>query len=315
MPIDRHKALGAEPSRRDISWSTRDVLLYHLSLGAGADAATGPELHLTYERGLTVLPTFALVAGSGPSAGDAAASGVAMPGIDIDLRSMLHAGQGLTIHRPLPAAGTATLASRVTEVWDKGKAALIVLESAATTHDGQAALWTTTTRIWVRGEGGFGGAPGPQDAVSEPDGPADHILDTPTTPGQALLYRLNGDLNPLHADPEFAKAAGFDRPILHGLASYGLVCKALVDGLLDGDVTRLTGLSVRFAGSLTPGETIRTSVWRGAGAGSGTGTGTDADGAERLVLRSTCPERSDAPVLTHATATVRAVRAVRAVHA
>lgn len=297
MPIDRHKALGAEPSRRDISWSTRDVLLYHLSLGAGADAATGPELHLTYERGLTVLPTFAVVAGSGLSAGDAPATGNAMPGIDIDLRSMLHAGQGLTIHRPLPASGTATLTSRVAEVWDKGKAALIVLESAATAPDDEP-LWTTTTRIWVRGEGGFGGEPGPEEVVAEPEGPADHVLNTSTTPGQALLYRLNGDLNPLHADPEVAKAVGFDRPILHGLASYGLVCKALVDGVLDGDVARLTGLSVRFAGSLTPGETIRTSVWRGAG--------TAADGAERLVLRSTCPERSDAPVLTHATATVRA---------
>lgn len=297
MPIDRHKALGAEPSRRDISWSTRDVLLYHLSLGAGADAATGPELHLTYERGLTVLPTFAVVAGSGLSAGDAPATGNAMPGIDIDLRSMLHAGQGLTIHRPVPASGTATLTSRVAEVWDKGKAALIVLESAATAPDDEP-LWTTTTRIWVRGEGGFGGEPGPEEVVAEPEGPADHVLNTSTTPGQALLYRLNGDLNPLHADPEVAKAVGFDRPILHGLASYGLVCKALVDGVLDGDVARLTGLSVRFAGSLTPGETIRTSVWRGAG--------TAADGAERLVLRSTCPERSDAPVLTHATATVRA---------
>ncbi|MGW5861168.1 MaoC/PaaZ C-terminal domain-containing protein [Streptomyces sp. NPDC055239] len=297
MPIDRHKALGAEPSRRDISWSTRDVLLYHLSLGAGADEATGPELHLTYEHGLTVLPTFAVVAGSGPSAGDTPAVGDVMPGIDIDLRSMLHAGQGITVHRPLPPSGTATLTSRIADVWDKGKAALIVLESAATTPGGEA-LWTSTTRIWARGEGGFGGEPGPEETPAEPDGPADLVLSSPTSPRQALLYRLNGDLNPLHAEPEFAKAAGFDRPILHGLASYGLVCKALVDGMLDGDVTRLTGLSVRFAGSLSPGETIRTSVWRGAG--------TDADGAERLVLRSTCPERADAPVLTHATATVRA---------
>lgn len=127
--------------------------------------------------------------------------------------------------------------------------------------------------------------------------PADTVLTSTTTPQQALWYRLNGDLNPLHADPDFARAAGFDRPILHGLASYGLVCKALVDGLLDGDVTRLTGLTVRFAGPLVPGESLTTSVWREEPA---------EDGTQRLVLHAGCPERDAAPVLTHATATVTA---------
>lgn len=288
MAIDRDKALSAAPTVREISWTTRDVLLYHLSLGAGADLAAGPELHLTFERDLTVLPTFALVAGSGISAVDTPEFSLGMPGIEVDLRALLHAGQGLRIHQPLPPSGTATVSSRVVEVWDKGKAALIVQESTATDPRGEP-LWTTTTQIWARGEGGFAGPSGLESPQPAPDRPADVVLDTPTSPQQALLYRLNGDLNPLHADPEFAEAAGFDRPILHGLASYGLVCKALVDGMLDGDVTRLDGLSVRFAGSLFPGETIRTSVWR--------------DG-EQLLLHSTCPERDGAPVLTHATATV-----------
>ncbi|MGC9439948.1 MaoC/PaaZ C-terminal domain-containing protein [Streptomyces sp. WG5] len=304
MPIDRDKALRADPSVREIRWTTRDVLLYHLSLGAGAAAATDPEPHLTYEKGLTVLPTFALVAGTGISAGEAPAPGVEMPGIDVDLRAVLHAGQGLEVHRPLPAAGTATLRSRVAEVWDKGKAALVVLESAATGPDG-APVWTTTTRIWARGEGGFSQdtghgsepGPGPEERWAAPDRPADTVLTTATTPQQALWYRLNGDLNPLHADPAFARAAGFERPILHGLASYGLVAKALVDGVLDGDVTRLTGLAVRFAGPLVPGESITTSVWRD-------GPPAD-DGTERLLLHAACPERDGAPVLTHATATVR----------
>ncbi|MFD8566857.1 MaoC/PaaZ C-terminal domain-containing protein [Streptomyces sp. NPDC059639] len=296
MPIDRHKALTAAPTSRVITWSTRDVLLYHLSLGAGAGPAADPELRLTYERGLQVLPTFAMVAGSGPSAGDTPFAADALPGIDIDPRAMLHAGQDLRVHRPLPPSGTATLTSRVSEVWDKGRAALVVLASEATDSDG-AALWTGTMRIWVRGEGGFGGEAGPEDTPTEPGRPADLVVDTPTTARQALLYRLNGDLNPLHADPEFARSVGFDRPVLHGLASYGLVGKALVDGLLDGDPTRLEELSVRFAGALTPGETIRTSVWREEGG---------APGTTRLLLRATCPERDDAPVLTHATATVRA---------
>src|SRR5690606_10996378 len=109
-----------------------------------------------------------------------------------------------------------------------------------------------------------------------------------TSPGQALLYRLNGDLNPLHIDPTFARAAGFDRPILHGLALYGIVAKAIVDSVLGGDVTRLRGLSVRFAGPLLPGEAIRTRVWQ----------------EDVLLFQSTCPQRNDAPVLTFATAEV-----------
>ncbi len=290
MPIDAEAALAAAPSTREVAWTARDVLLYHLSLGAGARADTHPELRYTYEKGLQVLPTFAVVAGGGISAGDRPATGMSMPGIDVDLRRILHAGQSLTVHRPIPASGAATISSRVAHVWDKGKAAVVELEQAATGVDG-APLWTSTMQIWARGEGGFGGDPGPETAWAAPDRAPDAVLDSPTAPDTALLYRLNGDLNPLHADPDFAAAAGFERPILHGLASYGLVAKALVDGLLDGDPRRLTGLSVRFAGSLYPGQTIRTSVWRDGGA---------------LLLASVCPEREGAPVLTHATATVAA---------
>ncbi|MGW0688407.1 MaoC/PaaZ C-terminal domain-containing protein [Streptomyces sp. NPDC002754] len=290
MTIDRDKALGAPPTVQDIAWTTRDVLLYHLSLGAGADAAVGPELGLTYERDLKVLPTFAMVAGTGISTGTDPDPSFELPGIEIDLRRILHAGQELTVHRPLPAAGTATLSSRVVELWDKGKAAVIVRESAATGPDGEP-LWTSRMQIWARGAGGFGSQPAPRTEWNAPDRAPDAVLDAPTTPQQALLYRLNGDLNPLHADPDFAKAAGFERPVLHGLASYGLVAKAVVDGLLEGDASRLTELSVRFAGVLLPGETIRTAVWR--------------DG-DRLLLHATCPERDDAPVLTHATARITA---------
>lgn len=288
MPIDREKALGAPPSTREVTWTTRDVLLYHLSLGAGADTAAGPELHLTYERGLTVLPTFAMVAGSGISAREIPRLSLDLPGVEIDPRAMLHAGQGLEVHRPLPAAGSAVVTTRVSEVWDKTKAAMLVLESAAADPGGEP-LWTSTMRIWIRGEGGFGGESGPSDRWAAPDRPADEVLETATSPQQALLYRLNGDLNPLHADPVTARTAGFDRPILHGLATYGMVAKSVVDGVLGSDPERLRGLTGRFAGSLFPGETIRTSVWH------------EGDG---LVLHAVCPERDEAPVLTHATAAV-----------
>jgi acyl dehydratase len=288
MPIDVEKALSAEPSVREARWTTRDVLLYHLSLGAGSHADRDPELRYTFERDLQVLPTFAMVAGQGVSDGDHEALPLAMPGIDVDLRRILHAGQSLTVHRPLPPSGAATVSSRVANVWDKGKAAVVELEQAAT--DAGGPLWTTTMQIWARGEGGFGGEPGPDTAWSAPEREPDAVLESPTTPQTALLYRLNGDLNPLHADPSFAAMAGFERPILHGLASYGLVAKALVDGLLDGDAARLASLSVRFAGSLYPGQTIVTDVWR--------------DG-DRLQLAAVCPERDGASVLTHATAVVR----------
>lgn len=283
MPIDVDRALTADPSQREISWTQRDVLLYHLSLGAGRHADSDPELSYTYERGLQVLPTFAMVAGNGISAGDGPVAVMSTPGIDVDLRKILHAGQALSVSRPIRTSGAATVTSRIADVWDKGKAAVIVMESAATGEDGEQ-LWKSQMQIWASGEGGFGGKPGPETGWAAPDGRPDVVLDSPTVPAQALLYRLNGDLNPLHADPSFARAAGFDRPILHGLASYGIVGKAIVDGLLEGDATRLRALEVRFSGSVVPGETIRIEVWQDR---------------ERLTLRATCPERDHAPVLTH----------------
>lgn len=290
MPIDPDAALAAPARTREISWTTRDVLLYHLSLGAGRDAERGPELGLTYERDLRVLPTFALVAGQGVSAGEVTPSGLDLPGIDVDLRRILHAGQSVSVHRPIPVSGRACVSTRVAEVWDKGKAAVVVLESAAVDLDGEP-LWATRMQIWARGEGGFGGDAGPDEETGAPDHEPDLVLDTTTSADQALLYRLNGDLNPLHVDPDVARAVGFDRPILHGLATYGVVARALCHALLDGDPSRLTGLDVRFAGVVLPGDTLRTSLWR--------------DG-DRLWLHTVDMDRDAAPVLTRATATIGA---------
>lgn len=290
MPIDVNAALSAEPTVREAHWTDRDVLLYHLGLGAGVDSLDPAELGWVYEKGLKVLPTFAMVAGQGISAGTLKPAGMNMPGIDIDLRKILHGGQTLTLHAPIPTTGSARISSRVADVWDKGKAAVIVLEQSATDLDGNP-LWTTAMQIWARGEGGFGGDAGPDASSAVPERAADKVLVSPTSTQQALVYRLSADMNPLHADPAFAQMAGFDRPILHGLASYGVVCKAVVDGLLGGDPTRVQSYSVRFAGSIYPGETIETSVWQ--------------DG-ERLTLLATCPERDGQPVLTHATMEVRA---------
>jgi len=289
MPIDVNAALTAAPTVREAGWTERDVILYHLGLGAGVDSLNPAELEWVYEKNLKVLPTFAMVAGQGVSAGAVTAAGLNLPGIDIDLRKILHGGQSLTVHAPIPASGAATISSRVADVWDKGKAAVIVLEQSAQDSGGKP-LWTTAMQIWARGEGGFGGDAGPDASNAVPERSPDKVLVSPTSTQQALMYRLSADMNPLHADPAFAKMAGFDRPILHGLASYGIVCKAVVDGVLDGDPTRVRTFSVRFAGSLYPGETIETAVWR--------------DG-DTLTVLATCPERDGQPVLTHATMEIR----------
>lgn len=289
MPIDVDAALGAAPTVEQIAWTQRDVLLYHLSLGAGGGAPADPQLAWTYERDLQVLPTFAMVAGQGLSAGDGPPTAMHLPGIDIDLRRILHGGQSLTVHGPIPSAGRATLRTRIADVWDKGSAAIIVLEHEATAEDGTP-LWTSSMNIWARGEGGFGGDPGPEVAAETPAREPDRLLDAPTRPDQALFYRLNGDLNPLHIDPGFAQAAGFDRPILHGLASYGIVARVVTDELLDGRADRIAAFDVRFAGVVVPGERLRIAVW---------------EEPEHWLLAVTCADRDDAPVLTHARLEVR----------
>lgn len=272
MPIDVAKALAAEPRRTELSWEFKDVLLYHLGIGAS-------ELRYAFEGpGLQVLPSFATVAGGAL----AAAGGLSMPGIDVDLAAVLHGGQRIELHRPIPVQGKAVQASRIGAVYDKGKAAVIVLRSEVA--DGDGPLWTSDTEIFVRGEGGFGGERGPSVRRAQaPAGDPEREVLRAVREDQALLYRLSGDWNPLHADPEFAKRAGFDRPILHGLCSYGIVLKAVVDTLLDGDPARVRACATRFAGVFFPGETMRVRMWR-------------TDG-RRIQVSATAVERDDAPVL------------------
>ncbi|MFI8227926.1 MaoC/PaaZ C-terminal domain-containing protein [Streptomyces sp. NPDC085900] len=256
MPIDAAKALAAEPRSGEITWDHKDVQLYHLGIGAGIPATDPDELRYTLESRLHVLPSFATVAGAGSPG---VISGLSMPGVDVDLAKVLHGGQSLTIHRPLPARGTATATGRIAAVYDKGKAAVLVMRTEVADVDGP--LWTNDAQIFVRGEGGWGGDRGPSTRLEPPAGDPDRIVERHIREDQALLYRLCGDYNPLHADPEFAKRAGFDRPILHGLCTYGMTLKAVVDTLLGGDVSRVRSYSTRFAGVVYPGETLRMRMW------------------------------------------------------
>ncbi|MDH6697971.1 MaoC/PaaZ C-terminal domain-containing protein [Streptomyces griseoviridis] len=278
MPIDAAKALAAEPRTGEITWTRKDVLLYHLGLGAGTPATDPGELRYTLESRLHVLPSFATVAGSGSPG---VISGLSVPGVDVDLARVLHGGQSLTLHRPLPAEGTATATGGIAAVYDKGKAAVLVMRTEVS--DGQGPLWTNDAQIFVRGEGGWGGDRGPSTRLEPPTGPPDRTLERRVREDQALLYRLSGDWNPLHADPEFAARAGFERPILHGLCTYGMTLKAVVDTLLDGDPARVRHYTTRFAGVVFPGETLRTRMWRQGG------------GSVRVAVSAA--DRDDAPVL------------------
>lgn len=279
MPIDPELAIGAELDEIPFTWTSSDVLLYHLALGAGAEPTDSSELRYAYERDLQVLPTFATVAATLRTYEPPT---VSFPGVDVELANVVHGTQGVTLHRPIPVEGKAVARTRVVDVQDKGKAAVIVSETDVTEPDGSP-LWTAKSSIFVRGEGGFGGGRGSSDKIEPPSHEPDIVIDTPTLPQQALLYRLCGDRNPLHADPEFARAAGFDVPILHGLCTYGVVAKAVTDALLDADVTRVAAFSVRFAGIVLPGETLRTRVWR--------------DGS-RLLVTTNSLDRGEAPVLS-----------------
>lgn len=278
MPIDPSVALGADPVVSDFAWSESDVLLYHLALGAGADPMHPHELRYATEDDLQVLPTFAVVA---PTVHATERPRVESPGISIDLSKVLHGTHRIEVHQPIPTSGKGRASARVRDIWDKGSAAVVVTETQVRDLDG-AALWTNTSSIFARGEGGFGGERGPSFSDQPPDRDPDHVILTRTLPQQALWYRLLGDRNPLHSDPAFAVRAGFDRPILHGLCTYGMVAKALVDTLLDGDVTRMRAFEVRFAGIVLPGETLRTSVWRDGGAYRLVTTVDDRDGAPAL---------------------------------
>ncbi|KUI36675.1 MaoC family dehydratase [Mycobacterium sp. GA-2829] len=258
MPINLDEALGAELPPAEFSWTSSDVQLYHLGLGAGVDPMDKRELRYLVDSTPQVLPTFGNVAQSfhmtePPS--------VKFPGIDIELSKVLHASEAVTVPGPIPASGTATAVTRFTDIWDKGKAAVIWSETTVTAPDGTL-LWTQKRSIFARGEGGFGGERGPSTSVEPPERAPDAEIDLPILPQQALLYRLCGDRNPLHSDPDFAAAAGFPRPILHGLCTYGIACKAIVDEFLDGDVARVKSYGARFAGVVFPGETLRANVWK-----------------------------------------------------
>ena len=283
MPIEPQKALAAKFAPSTSSYDADDVILYHLGIGAGVKPTDANELEYTYEKNLKVLPSFGVI----PVFSSMGASLFNVEGLKFNPAMLLHGEQDIEIHRPLPTQAGLESQVRIAGIYDKGKAALVVLE--VKTSEGGSLLFTNRFSLFLRGEGGFGGDAGPKAGNEAPARAADLTVESKTLPQQALLYRLSGDRNPLHADPGFAKMAGFDTPILHGLCSFGIVCKAVVDHALSGDVGKVARYQARFAGVFFPGETMVTSIWR--------------EGSQ-LIVASKSKERGT-PVLSNAALTLR----------
>jgi len=257
MAINYEKLMSLAIPDGQQTYTFKDTILYALGLGYGADPMNRSELPFVYERDLQAVPTMAGV--------------LAHPGFwardmdtGIDWVKLVHTDMGLILHKPLPVSGTVISKSKILEVVDKGegKGAFIQHERKFFDQSSGDLLCTNIQVYYCRGDGGFGG---PQRRLPAPHGiperPSDLQHEETTNPGQALLYRLSGDWNPLHADPDIAIKAGYERPILHGLASYGIACKAILAKVCDNDCRRIASIFCRFTSPVYPGETLRTEMW------------------------------------------------------
>ena len=251
MPLnpDGVGAVGTPARRR---WDSKDALLYAVGVGAGTD-----KLAFTTENTQNlpqqVLPTFAVIIGGG---------GVPMDKIgSFNPALMVHGEQGIELYDPIPASGEIESVGTITGIWDKGSAGVVEFESLATNVATGKPLLKTRSSLFCRGEGGFGGERGPSEKLVFPDRAPDHEVRYTTREDQALTYRLSGDRNPLHTDPAFAALGGFERPILHGLCTWGFTGRALLHTLCDGDPARFKKMNSRFSKPVLPGDTLTVKLW------------------------------------------------------
>ncbi len=256
MPFTYDEIMACRAEDVHFSYSDKEMLLYNLSIGMGRDPANERELPFVYENpALQIVPTAPAILGGGGA--------MILRNIDINWPRNLHGEQRLKIHRALPAAADLIGNTRISEVVDKGpdKGALITMEMDVRLSTGEP-LYTMENIMFARGNGGCGG-PTKSEAIPHtlPDRQPDLIHISETRSDQALLYRLLGDRNPLHADPKVAQKAGFPKPILHGLCSYGIAGRAVLVSVCDYDPTRMKSFDVRFTSPAYPGETIHTDIW------------------------------------------------------
>ena len=271
MPLDYDRIRNWRFPPVEQRYGARDTILYGLGIGLGGDPMDRRELRFVYEDGLAAFPTMATVLAS-------PGFWVRDPATGLDWRRSVHAEQALTIHAPLPPEGTIVGATRVTGIVDKGDKGAMILTERTLRDDAGTLLATMINTSFCRGDGGFGDrgdqAPTPH---APPTRAPDETCVIATSPQAALIYRLSGDENPLHADPEAAARAGFARPILHGLASFGIAARAVLATYCDYDAVRLRALQLRCAGIVYPGESLRFGLWRDGGVVSFTAHAVERD--------------------------------------
>jgi acyl dehydratase len=248
MPLDP-KAVGLEGTPTERSWTQKEAMLYALGVGCGTS-----ELQFATEKNQQVLPTFAVIAGMGGIPFDKIGS--------FDFRLLVHGEQAIEVFGPIPPNGKVRTTGRVAGIYDKGKAGVAIFECESKDAESGELRFRNRMTTFIRGAGGFGGDPGPKGEKAEmPARKPDHEVTYVTREDQALIYRLSGDMNPLHSDPDIAKIAGFPKPILHGLCTYGFTGRALLSALCKDDPARFRSMEGRFSKPVFPGQAITVKMW------------------------------------------------------
>jgi len=262
VPINPSAQTGVWTDWTERAWNSGDAILYAIGIGAGSLQPYASELEFTTENSKDVmqriLPTFAVVLG--PVGASLASAG------PFNRAMLVDGSRRVELHREIPVEGRARSRGRLTGIYDKGSGAVVATESESIDAETGEPLFNLYAQFFIRGEGGFGGERGPSGPRNvPPDRVPDHEVTYQTRPDQALTYRLSGDRNPLHSDPEFAKSAGFERPILHGLCTYGFTGRALLHALCGSDPARFKSMDGRFSKVVYPGDQLTVSMWAGDG--------------------------------------------------
>jgi len=277
MPIDVEKVLGAELPPMTYECTPDKLMLYALGVGVEPE---GDDLCFVYENGLKALPTFGVIPPFPALAGI-----LGVPGADINPIMILHGEQYLEIRNPIPTEAELISKPKIANIYDKGKGALVELDVTTEDKDGNV-IFFNRFGTFCRGEGGFGGEKGPQPGNAPPERAPDKVVEKTTLKRQAAIYRLSGDYNPLHVDPQFAAMAGYDRPIIHGLCTFGVVGKSVLEAYCDNDPAKFKSIKVRFSRPAWPGDTIITEMWQ--------------ESDSKIIIQAKTKERPDEYTLTSA---------------
>ena len=255
MTINYDEIMNLTSENVEISYSDKDSILYSLGIGLGNDPMNLNELKYVYENSQSVLPSMAT---------NFQYHSPLLLKTNINFIMVVHGEQRLSITNALPVSGDFIANAKVIGCYDKGPArgAIIEVETTVKNKKNNEEICKLVSTTFARGDGGFGGPDSPKKEIFIPDGEPDYVSEVSTKPDQALIFRLSGDYNPLHSDPKFAKAAGFEKPILHGMCTYGIACRSLVNEICENDASKLKRFDCRFSSPVYPGETIITEMWK-----------------------------------------------------